>query len=167
MVYNMFREMRRKAQQLSEEDNIEILNSATSGVLAVLGDEDYPYAVPVSYAYENGNIYIHGAISGHRRDAVLSHDKASFCVIDCDEVIPEKRTTCYRSVIAFGKASIVEDSEEKRRALILLGQKYSADYEEDCLEEIKTEFSRTCVTKLEIEHLTGKAGLEYAKRENP
>ena len=160
----MFREMRRKAQQISQKDCIEILESATSGVLAVLGDEDYPYAVPVSYAYDNGSIYIHGAMSGHRRDAVLKYDKASFCIIDEDTVIPEKRTSCYRSVVAFGKASIVEDSEEKRKALLLLGKKYSADYEEACLEEIEQEFSRTCITKLEIEHMTGKAGLEFLKK---
>lgn len=160
----MFREMRRKAQQISQKDCIEILESATSGVLAVLGDEDYPYAVPVSYAYDNGSIYIHGAMSGHRRDAVLKYDKASFCIIDEDTVIPEKRTSCYRSVIAFGKTSIVEDNEEKRKALLLLGKKYSADYEEACLEEIEQEFSRTCITKLEIEHMTGKAGLEFLKK---
>lgn len=160
----MFREMRRKAQQISQKDCIEILESTTSGVLAVLGDEDYPYAVPVSYAYDNGSIYIHGAMSGHRRDAVLKYDKASFCIIDEDTVIPEKRTSCYRSVVAFGKASIVEDSEEKRKALLLLGKKYSADYEEACLEEIEQEFSRTCITKLKIEHMTGKAGLEFLKK---
>ena len=159
----MFREMRRKAQQLSREECIEVLNTATSGVLAVLGDEDYPYAVPVSYAYDDGCIYIHGALSGHRHDAIMRHDKASFCVIDTDDVIPELRTSSYRSVIAFGRATAVED-EEKLKALILLGKKYSADYEEETLEEIRTTFSRTCITKLQIEHITGKAGLEYLKK---
>lgn len=160
-----FREMRRKAQLISEADSIDVLKKATSGVLAVLGDEDYPYAVPVSYVYYDGKIYIHGAMSGHRRDAVLKHDKASFCIIDEDSVIPEKRTSCYRSVIAFGRASIVEDREEKYKALVLLGQKYSSEYEEATLEEIEQEFSRTCITKLELEHISGKAGLEYLKRE--
>lgn len=160
----MFREMRRKAQKLSSEENVEVLKKATSGVLAVLGDEDYPYAVPVSYAYNDGCIYIHGAMSGHRRDAVLKHDKASFCVIDTDDVIPELRTSSYRSVIAFGKASIVEDEKEKYNAMVLLGQKYSAEYEAATLEEIRTTWSQTCVTKIEIEHMTGKAGLEYLKK---
>ena len=159
----MFREMRRKAQQLSREECIEVLNTATSGVLAVLGDEDYPYAVPVSYAYDDGCIYIHGALSGHRYDAIMRYDKASFCVIDTDDVIPELRTSSYRSVIAFGRATVTED-EEKLKALILLGKKYSADYEDATLEEIKTTFSRTCITKLQIEHITGKAGLEYLKK---
>ena len=156
--------MRRNAQQLSREACIEVLNTATSGVLAVLGDEDYPYAVPVSYAYDDGCIYIHGALSGHRHDAVLKHNKVSFCVIDTDDVIPELRTSSYRSVIAFGKASIIDDEEEKRKALVLLGDKYSAGYEEATLEEIRTTLDRTCITKLRIEHMTGKAGLEYLKK---
>lgn len=160
----MFREMRRKAQAIDDNECIEVLNSATSGVLAVLGDEDYPYAVPVSFAYSDGSIYIHGAASGHRRDAVLRHDKASFCVIDTDDVIPEKRTSAYRSVIAFGRASIVEEPEEKRKALLLLGDKYSSGYEKETDEEIKLEFNRTCITKLRIEHLSGKVGLEYNKK---
>ncbi len=160
----MFREMRRNAQQLSREECIEVLNTATSGVLAVLGDEDYPYAVPVSYAYDDGCIYIHGALSGHRHDAVLKHDKVSFCVIDTDDVIPELRTSSYRSVIAFGRATVVED-EEKLKALILLGKKYSAGYEEATLEEIRTTFDHTCITKFRIEHITGKAGLEYIKKQ--
>lgn len=160
----MFREMRRKAQAIEERECIEILNSATSGVLAVLGDEDYPYAVPVSFAYSNGSIYIHGAASGHRRDAILHHDKASFCVIDTDDVIPEKRTSAYRSVIAFGRAEILEDPGEKRKALLLLGDKYSSGYEKETDEEIALELNRTCITKLRIEHLSGKAGLEYNKK---
>lgn len=160
----MFREMRRKAQQIDESECIEVLNSATSGVLAVLGDEDYPYAVPVSFAYSDGSIYIHGAASGHRRDAILRHDKASFCVIDADEVIPEKRTSAYRSVIAFGRAEILEEPGEKRKALLLLGDKYSSGYEKEIDEEIALELNRTCITKLSIEHLSGKAGLEYIKK---
>ena len=159
----MFREMRRKAQAIDESECIEVLNSATSGVLAVLGDEDYPYAVPVSFAYADGSIYIHGAASGHRRDAILRHDKASFCVIDTDDVIPEKRTSAYRSVIVFGRAGIVEEPEEKRRALVLLGDKYSSGYEKETDEEIALELNRTCITKLRIEHISGKAGLEYIK----
>ena len=160
----MFREMRRKAQAIDESECIEVLNSATSGVLAVLGDEDYPYAVPVSFAYSDGSIYIHGAASGHRRDAILRHDKASFCVIDADEVIPEKRTSAYRSVIAFGRAEILEEPGEKRKALLLLGDKYSSGYEKETDEEIAHELNRTCITKLSIEHLSGKAGLEYIKK---
>ena len=108
----MFREMRRNKQALSEEECREILARCTSGTLAVLGDGGYPYAVPLSYVFNNGHIYFHCARSGHKLDAVRACDKVSFCVIDRDEVIPEKFTTKYRSVIVFGRAREVTDPEE-------------------------------------------------------
>ena len=61
-----FRQMRRKRQQLSNEESIEILQKATAGTLALLGDENYPYAVPISYVYHEGKLYFHSALAGHR-----------------------------------------------------------------------------------------------------
>ena len=78
----MFRQMRRNRQQLSRERCEEILSRATSGVLAVLGDEGYPYAVPLSYVYSEGKFYFHCARQGHKLDAIRREPKASFCVID-------------------------------------------------------------------------------------
>lgn len=57
----MFREMRRKKQFLSNKENIEILENGTSRVLALLGDNEYPYTVPISYVHDNSKIYFHGA----------------------------------------------------------------------------------------------------------
>ena len=59
-----FRAMRRKRQQLSDEENTGILKKATSGTLALLGDGGYPYAVPISYVYDDGKLYFHSALSG-------------------------------------------------------------------------------------------------------
>ena len=98
-----FREMRRKRQQLSEEESIGILQKATSGTLALLGDGGYPYAVPISYVYHERKLYFHSALAGHKVDAIRKCDKASFCVIEKDDVQPEKYTTFFRSVIAFGR----------------------------------------------------------------
>jgi len=74
----MFRPMRRKAQQLSEAEALDILEKGSSGVLAAAGDEDYPYAVPLSYAYCEGRLYFHVARSGHKLDAIARNDKVSF-----------------------------------------------------------------------------------------
>ncbi len=71
-----FREMRRKRQQLSQEESIGILRRATAGALALLGDDDYPYAVPISYVYADGKIYFHSALTGHKVDAIRRHGKA-------------------------------------------------------------------------------------------
>lgn len=76
-----FRDMRRKRQQLSNEESIAILEKATAGTLALLGDDDYPYAVPISYVYHEGKLYFHSALSGHKVDAIRKCEKASFCVM--------------------------------------------------------------------------------------
>ena len=82
----VFREMRRKKQALSQQEVADILHKRTSGVLALLGDNDYPYAVPISYVYDDGKIYFHSVKSGHKIDAIQRTTKASFCVIDKDLV---------------------------------------------------------------------------------
>ena len=76
----IFREMRQKKQELSRQEIADILHKGTSGVLALLGDNDYPYAVPISYVYDDGKIYFHSAKSGHKIDAIQRTEKASFCV---------------------------------------------------------------------------------------
>ena len=116
----MFREMRRKKQILTPEKSIEILKKGTSGVLALSGDDGYPYAVPLSYVYENSMLYFHGAKEGHKIDAIRTCDKASFCVVEQDHIVPPKYTTYYRSAIAFGRIRILEDEKEVRRAAWLL-----------------------------------------------
>ena len=110
----MFREMRRKRQALSASEVAEILHRGTSGVLALLGDEEYPYAVPLSYVYDEGKLYFHSATSGHKIDAAERSAKASFCVIDQDSIRPEKYTT-FRSVIVFGRIRVITDEKKESR----------------------------------------------------
>ena len=100
----MFRDMRRTKQLLPAEEAEDILRQASAGVLAVSGDNGYPYAVPLSYAYADDKLYFHLATSGHKLDGIRRNEKVSFCVIAQDEVVPERFATDYRSVIAFGRA---------------------------------------------------------------
>ena len=87
----MFRELRRNKQLLSQEQSVSILEKGTAGVLALSGDEGYPYAVPISYVYKDNRIFFHSAVSGHKIDAVKRSDKVSFCVIDRDCVYNRRR----------------------------------------------------------------------------
>ncbi len=155
----MFREMRRKGQQLSTEDCEAILNRGTSGVLAVSGDGDYPYAVPLSYCYDGEKIYFHCAKTGHKLDAIKRNNKVSFCVIDADDIVPERFTTYYKSVVVFGRAHIITDSGDKRRAITALSEKYSPG-EKNTQQEIEQSWERFCMLELDIEHMTGKAAKE-------
>lgn len=160
----MFREMRRKKQMLSVDKCIEILNKGTSGVLALLGDHDYPYAIPISYVYCNSKLYFHGAKSGHKIDAINKCSKASFCVIDQDNIISEEYTTYFRSVIAFGNIHIMENEIEIKKAIEDLAKKYSpANNETERNAEIEKEWKLLCMMEFSIEHLSGKEAIELAK----
>jgi nitroimidazol reductase NimA-like FMN-containing flavoprotein (pyridoxamine 5'-phosphate oxidase superfamily) len=162
----MFREMRRKNQVLSAEDTISVLQKGTSGVLAVYGDNDYPYAVPLSYVYYNSKIYFHCAKTGHKIDAINKNNKVSFCVIDQDTIVPQEYTTYFRSVIAFGKARILENETEKRKAMEILAEKYSPNHEKGRLEEIDKLFNQVCLIEIEIDHLTGKEAIELVREKH-
>ena len=146
----MFRTMRRFRQQLSQEECERILTEATSGVLALSGDDGYPYTVPLSHVYQDGKLYFHCAKEGHKIDAIRRNEKVSFCVIAQDEVIPAKRTTAYISVIAFGKAVIVDDESGLRRIAGLIGEKFSTDYPENCRKETDQMFAAGRMYCLEI-----------------
>jgi hypothetical protein len=156
----MFREMRRKKQLLSEAETIEILQSCTSGVLAVIGDNNYPYAVPLSYAYKDGKLFFHFAKAGHKLDSIVKNSRVSFCVIQTDHVIPDSLTTHFRSAIIFGGARILTEDSEKRNALECLVEKYSPEYITEGRSEIEREWNRVNVAEVKIEHMTGKAALE-------
>lgn len=157
----MFREMRRKKQALSPEDCADILTQGTSGVLALLGDEGYPYAVPLSYVYHRGKLYFHSAKSGHKLDAIRANPKASFCVIGQDHIVPQEYTTYFRSVIAFGTVRVLEDEVEKRRAIKALAIRYAPeDNAESRKDAVEREWERLCLLEFSIEHLSGKEAIE-------
>ena len=161
-----FRDMRRKRQQLSEAESIGILQKATSGTLALLGDNGYPYAVPISYVYHEGKMYFHSALSGHKVDAIRQCDKASFCVIEQDDVQPKKYTTFFRSVIAFGRIHVIEDEAEKLSTARMLGNRYNPNDDESLQKEIESGFSRMLMIRFDIEHLTGKEAIELVRQRN-
>ena len=140
--------MRRFKQQLSEEECLEILKTAKRGVLAVLGDEGYPYAVPLDFVYEN-------AKEGHKLDAILQEPKCSCCVLSDGVPEPDSWWFHFSSVISFGKIAILEDPEAVREKLILLGRKYMPTEAEIQADIIKNG-PKAYVLELTIEHMTGK-----------
>lgn len=161
----MFREMRRKNQLLSNDENISILEKCSSGVLAVLGEDAYPYAVPLSYVYYDKKIFFHTAKIGYKLDAIKNNNKVSFCVIEKDDVKAEEYTTYYRSVIVFGKAFIIEDDDTKREVIEKLALKYYPnDTKSNRYNAINKEYDAFYIIELDIEHITGKEAIELANK---
>lgn len=155
--------MRRIKQQLTQEECEKILERGRTGVLAVLGDDGYPYTVPINYYYTDGKIYLHCAKSGHKLDAIRSNPKVSFCVVERDDILQEKFTTLFKSAVAFGKAEILADKEEMRSSVTALAEKYCSDFLDEVPAEVERGFDMLCMIKINIEHLTGKQGKELIK----
>ena len=158
----MFREMRRNKQLLSKDDTIAVMNRGTNGVLACIGDDDYPYAVPISYVYYNNKIYFHCAKVGHKIDAITKNPKVSFSVVDEDNIVSEEYTTYFRSVIAFGKARIVE-GDEWIGGFELLIEKYSGNQPNVEKHNQITNCKQSLMIAIDIEHITGKEAIEYVR----
>ena len=160
----MFREMRRSRQALAPEQCEEVLLRGTSGVLALAGDGGYPYAVPISYLYENSKLYFHCAKAGHKLDAIRREPRASFCVVDQDRVVPEEYTSYFRSVVVFGRIAVLEDADAKRAAVERLALKYApSDSAESRQRAIEREWDALCMLEMQVEHMTGKEAIELVR----
>lgn len=154
------REMRRFKQALTPQECAAVLERNTAGVLALTGDGGCPYAVPLSYVWLDGRVYFHFALAGHKLDAVRADGRASFCVVDQDQIVPEEYTTYYRSVILFGTAQVVDDPEEKRRSIDALCAKYRPGFEAERAAEIDGSWDRFLMVRLTPDRITGKQARE-------
>ena len=153
----MFREMLRFKQQLSEEECIKILKKEPRGVLSVLGDDDYPYGMPMNHFYceEDGRLYYHGGKKGHKIDALRRHDKASFCVYDEGYRKEGDWALNIKSVIVFGRVEFIEDCERVCDISRRLSYKFTDD-EAYIQRELEQSGLRTLLLALTPEHISGK-----------
>ena len=149
--------MRRFKQQISDAECIEILKTEKRGVLSLIGDDGYPYGIPLSHFYDerDGKIYFHGAKEGHKIDAIKANPKASFCVMDKGFRKDGEWALNIKSVIAFGKVSLITDIKKAEEICTKLVQKFTDDKE--YLEmELKNALARVQCFEFTIEHMTGK-----------
>ena len=153
----MFREMIREKRQLPEAECVEILKKQLRGVLSVLGDDDYPYGMPMNHYYceEDGKLYFHGGQTGHKIDAMKRHDKASFCVYDEGFREDGDWALNIRSVIVFGRIEFITDQETVYRISEKLSRKFTND-DAYIRREIERSGPRTLLFALVPEYMTGK-----------
>ena len=153
----MFRKMRRFKQEISKEECIEILTNEKRGVLSMLGDDGYPYGIPLNHYYDKNDncLYFHGAKEGHKIDAIKNCNKVSYCVYEKGVKKENHWSLNVRSVIVFGKMHFVENIDECIEIAKNIWWKFGTD-EKELEEEISRSSSRVLCLKLEIEHMTGK-----------
>ena len=153
----MFRPMRRMKQQLPREECVRILKEEPRGVLAMHGEDGYPYAIPMDHYYDevSGRIYFHCAAEGHKIDAVTSDPKVCYCVHDSGFTKDGDWALNISSVVVFGRISIVEDREKVLKMVKKIGMKYYPT-EAEVEEELRKSGHRVCCLELVIDHMTGK-----------
>ncbi len=151
----MFKKMRRQEKQLAKVKAVEILKKGEYGVLATVGKDDYPYALPMNYVFVNGKIYLHCALKGHKIDNINYNNKVSFTVVGEYELKPQKFTSNYESIVVFGKAKSVK-GDLKEKALQQFILKYSPDYKEEGFAYIKKALDKTKIIEIEIIDIKGK-----------
>ena len=153
----MFRPMRRFKQQISEAECIRILKEQPRGVLSLIGDDGYPYGIPLDHWYceDDGKLYFHGAKEGHKIDAIASCDKVSYCVMDEGFRKEGEWALNINSVIVFGRISLVTDLEKAKLICTNITRKFTDD-EAYLAHELEHAFTRVQCLELTPEHMTGK-----------
>ena len=153
----MFREVARKKQVIPYEECIEILKTAPRGVLSVIGDDGYPYGAPINHWYneEDGKLYFHGGMKGHKIDAMKACDKVSFVCTDGGKPSEEGWWLKFRSVVVFGRVEFIEDHDRAMELTRQLSLKFTQD-EAYIADEIQHSGPGTLVFALTPEHITGK-----------
>lgn len=153
----MFRELQRKNKQISMEECVEVLKKETRGVLSVLGDDDYPYGMPMNHWYneEDGKIYFHCGKIGHRLDALKKSDKVSLCVYDKGYCEEGEWALKVKSVIVFGRMEVIDDMDK----IIDISRKLSYKFTQDeayIQSEIDKDAVATLLLQLTPENICGK-----------
>lgn len=153
----MFRPMRRQKKEISTELAKKLLKDSRRGVLAVNGDDGYPYAVPVNYYFDDdaNKIYFHGARAGHKIDSIKACDKVCFTVFGNETIKKEEWAPFMQSTVVFGRCHLIEDQPRALDLAKTMAMKY---YPEERIadEEIAAYGNAVQMFEIEIEHLTGK-----------
>ena len=155
----MFREMRRFKQAASVEECLAVLKGAKRAVLSVHGEDGYPYGVPVNFYYhaDDGKIYIHSAVTGHKVDALKADSRVCLTTWSGDSLDEDGWSYHTVSVIVFGRADEVTDDAVRRDILRRLGEKYFPEgSDQEIASDIHRNLSRTLLLAITPDHMTGK-----------
>ncbi|AGK99337.1 pyridoxamine 5'-phosphate oxidase family protein [Clostridium pasteurianum] len=156
----MFKEIRKITRKMEYSQALDFLKSCDYGVLSTIGEDGYPYGLPLSYVFYDNCIYFHCGKLGHKLDNIEFSNKVSFCVIDDVETLPDKFSTKYKSVIVFGTAEEITSYDEKETILTELIKKFSENYLKEGLEYIHRAASATKIIRINIDHFSGKARVD-------
>jgi len=120
--------MTKRERQITDHNQIMNILDTAKVLHLGLAVENEPYVVPMNYGYtmEEGKLvlYLHSALQGKKLDMIRANPRVFF-EMDCDLIPFEGKVACqyglaYSSVMGRGSARIVEDVEEKKKAMSVL-----------------------------------------------
>ena len=153
----MARQMRRQDRKLDEKETLLVLKEAEYGILATVGENQQPYAIPINFVYHDQKIYLHcSSAGGMKIENIHYQDEVCFTVVGKTKVQPEQFGTKYESAVCFGKIRLIE-VQEKEEGLTYFLQKYSSDFMDAGKEYIKAAIQKVAVYVIDVEEFTGKA----------
>ena len=148
--------MRRKENEITDKAIMESIIERSPVCRLALAEEGHPYVIPLCFGYKDNTLYFHSAREGKKLEILGKNNRVCF-EVDIDHEIVEADDACgwtmnYRSVIGFGKGSIIDDPESKRKGLDVIMQHYS----QSAYEYPDSKVKKTVIIKVEIERMTGK-----------
>lgn len=156
MIFNN-NELRRQDRQMDKASAVELLKNGEYGILSMITNEGKPYGIPISYVWDGENsVYVHAAREGKKLRCIEKSNAFSFCVVGKTNVIPEKFSTNFESIILTGEANIIRDDEERMKALLLLVKKYSSGHMEEGKVYAENSSFKTEIIRLDISEWSGK-----------
>ena len=149
--------MRRKDKEIKDKKEIELIINKANVCRIALSDNNMPYIVPVNFGYKDNSLYIHSATEGKKIEIIKKNNEICF-EIDIAQEILQGKSAChttmkYYSVIGYGKAYIIDDSEEKIKALNIIIEHYLPEIPHEYSEKF---FKKIVIIKVEIDNMTGK-----------
>lgn len=148
-------DIRRQDRLLDESRAREVLQAGEYGILSMVTEQG-GYGVPINYVLVEDTIYLHCAPEGRKLRALSADERVSFCVVGHSRVVSEHFTTEFESVIAHGRACVVEGDDERRKALRAIVEKYSAEHIEEGLKAIERSIHRTAIIAIAVDSFSGK-----------
>jgi hypothetical protein len=159
------REMRRKDREMGKEFALSVIDRSEFGTLATVNEDGTPYCIPLSVARMDDRLYFHAAKEGQKLENVQRNPSVclSFaCGIHVPSVEIDTFTTEYESAIVFGKATVVEDDEERLLGLRLISERFSPGSMPFFDDAAKRGLPATAIVRVDIEGISGKR-LKYDK----
>lgn len=149
--------VRRQDRLLDEAKATELLLRGEYGTLSMSCPDEGAYGIPVNYVWDGDqSLYVHCAPVGRKLQCMEKEPRVSFCVVGKTNVLSDKFTTEYESIVLQCTAHRGLSDAERMKALSLLLDKYSPHDKAVGMKYAEKSFHRTEIIRLQVTEWSGK-----------